>query len=164
MYALSCALILSPLRSSDSFGAIVGFNGLTSSLPSSFFALAASANDAVLPPANAPKPADDPPNAEKAPPELGGVLVGVVGAPNEGEPNVDFPKTGPEPTALGDPNVGVVEPGFVEGAGVPLPPGPNAEDDPKALTVAGLGFENGEDDGAVLPNPPNPPADLNGDD
>ncbi len=86
MYALSCALILSPLRSSDSFGAVVGFNGLTSSLPSSFFALAASANDAVLPPANAPKPADDPPNAEKAPPELGGVLVGVVGAPNEGEP------------------------------------------------------------------------------
>lgn len=143
---------------------IIGFDGLASSLPSPFFALAASANDVVFPPANAPKPDDDPPNAENALLELGGVFVGVVEAPNEGEPKVDFPKTGPLPTLLGDPNVGVVEPGFADDADVPLPPGPNAEGDPKALTVVDFEFENGEVEGVVLPNPPELAAGLKGDD
>lgn len=166
MTLLSWGWIFNSVRAADSFGFVAGFDGLSASLLSSFFALAASANDADLPLANAPKPEDGDGvlNAEKALPELGGVFVGVVDEPKEVEPKVDFPKTGPAPNELGDPNVGVVEPGFGDDADAPLPPGPNAEVDPKALTVVGLGFANGEDAGVVLPNAPKPPAGLKGED
>lgn len=77
-----------------------------------------------------------------------------------------MPNAGVLPNADGEPNVGVVVPGFtgvVEANAGPDPPDPKAETgEPNALVVTGLGFANGEVLGtfAEAPNAPNPSAGL----